>query len=174
VVVATVYMAGRANPDQCPDEPYLELSRLYVKALEPGFKPGHRWNTPGEFANLLSTRFGVKVGMNTPPANVQILGWSDATRGPDAEHTVDGTGIKDPKKNGKIHAEGLSADTVTLFARAGDNPVILVIDRLSTDADLSLAQGSRLQKHRREVAGLVIYEIGMADKAVLVDRFEPR
>lgn len=180
MVVAAVYIASRTGPEECPDEPFLELSTAYVTALEPGFVPQHGWNTPADFAEAIRVQFGVSLRMAPPPAWLHMVGWSTGGTSEDGALKPPGTD-KPAGSHGRSaehaasSAQGiLSSDTMTLYAKSGAEPVIVLIDRLSADRDMPLARGSQLVKHRIELGGLVLYEVGVSEKAVLLDRFELR
>lgn len=154
VVFATAYIMSSSKPKDCSDVPFQELSVPYVNALEPAFEPDHPWGQndqgAGEFAAEVQSRLGQPIQMTTPDRRVRMQGWSGS------KWSV------------------LSPDTVALFGRTEDGPVVVIIDRLSADRPLDLARGSRLIKHRRELGTLVMYEVGMSEKAVLLDKFSPR
>jgi hypothetical protein len=114
----------------------------YQRLVSTGFKPTWVCETDDEFVEFARKRTGhpFLIPMATP--GVQVVGWSYPPR---EEHGI---------------LSGLSAYILT---RVEGREVVVIADAKARDRALAL-DGPRLHLHRRELGGVVLYEVSPFDQ----------
>lgn len=112
--------------------------RLYTEAVKAGFRPAIACNTPEAFAAFTAERFGTPVTFEADE-RIAMLGWSY----PSADTFFAG---------GDQRAIGLLATT-------DGQPVLLLMGLKSDDLRPGSKPDQAVRMHRRELEGLVIYEL---------------
>lgn len=112
--------------------------RLYAQLIAGGYTPQWRCETDEQFVGEVRSRLGagVLVPMGTP--GVEIVGWAYADMAlgtPISEHTM------------------------VLLTRVENDEVVLLLDRERDDRKVAVPADSGLHVFRREVGGLVVYEV---------------
>ncbi len=115
------------------------LAQAYADIDEP------QWvcETAEEFAGTFDGRFRVPILFNSDASDVSLAGLA--------------------------YCHTLTRDTVCLVGEAVGNKVLVFIDRLERDPHPQLPNDSGLNLFRREVGGLVMYEVSPNKQAMLLD-----
>lgn len=120
------------------------LVRLYHDQIASGLKPAWVCDTDEQLVAYLESRYGRGLTVRGGDG-VHLIGWTSCS--------------------------ALSPYTALLMTRVGDEPVFVLVDVASSDRDLSLPWLSGLNLYRREVGGMVLYELTPRSAPALLDRF---
>jgi len=115
------------------------LRREFIAA---GFVPSWKCTDDDEFVNFSTSRVG-EAFLVAGSGAVSVLGW-------DSGHEL------------------LSEDTLSLWAMAGDVPVVVFIDQLGDDRLPRLRPLSGMNLHRGQLGGTVFYEVSPLDAPVVL------
>jgi anti-sigma factor RsiW len=129
-------------------EPFFQqrmLVELYQETVAQDFQPYYFCEDPARFAATFVKRQQIPLQLAPLPADRRMVGLS--------------------------YLGGFSRDTTAILGYAQDQPVIVFVDRREVD-QTELGQSSAtsgLNVFRRELAGLVLYEVSPLDRPQLVD-----
>jgi len=141
VQMYTAYL--RANPFKIRP-----VHEYYAALVDAGWKPAWVCHSDQEFADMVNFHLGsaVVVPLNAP--GVELMGWSYA--------------------DNARHGTPIGQQTLSLLTRVEGRNVLVLMDRDSSDRRLRVPASSGLHLHRREVNGVVLYELSpFADARVL-------
>lgn len=112
---------------------------VYAEFAANGWKPAWRCESDQEFADMVNFYLGaaVVVPMNAP--GVELLGWSYADK---------------PKEGTPLGQQALA-----LLTHVEGERVLVLMDRLTADRRLRVPDDSGLHLFRRELNGVVMYEV---------------
>lgn len=130
----------------------VSAARIYELQRDRGFKPEWVCTTEKEFAKAVKDHVGQPLVV-TAAQNVAIVGWAYPQEGYAGQEVA------------------LSRKTMILLTRVDDDPVIVLIDRVSRDRDINSPPDPTLHVYRRVVGDLVLYEVSPREKPALLDRF---
>lgn len=121
---------------------------LYRAQVAAGFKPDWKCETDEQFADAVRKRFG-RALLVAPSADVAVLGWGRAN-------------------------SVISPGSALLLIRDKGEPAIVIVDDVRRDRAPALDPSSGLRMQRREVNGVVLYEVSpRADAAALALFYDP-
>jgi len=128
----------------------MDFTEYYHEKVDDGMDPAWLCKDMDEFASTFQNRLG------------QSLKLHDLT-------TSDGAAMK---VVGIDYATCLTPDTLAVLVRAADNKeVVVLVDRAANDITPAPSVSAPLHLHRRELAGLVMYEITPLDQPHVLDAF---
>jgi len=125
------------------------LAELYQSSLDRGFKPYYDCSDPVRFAAQFEKQQGVPLRLAEMPEHKKMVGIA--------------------------FMGGVSRTTTAMLGRVNDEPVLVFVDKLSSDSERMLSQvGKSGQYHisRSTKEGLVFYEISEFEDAQLLEYFE--
>ena len=129
------------------DEPVFvarELVDIYRDAVAGGFEPYYECHDEDRFVATFVSRQGLGLRLAPMPERQRMLGLS--------------------------YPGGLSRDTTAVLCEVDRRPVMLFVDRMAADrVQLELAAQDGIGLYRRELQGLVIYEVTPLDDARMTD-----
>jgi len=136
-----------------PEFKVLQPDTLYAILETRGWTPEEVCTTPQEFAALVKSRLGKALVPATQPG-VTLLGWGYS-------NDYDGS--------------PLSPSTIVLLAEVEGSRVMVLMDRAGNDRTLSVRpeRGLHLHLHRREVGGLVTYEVSPLPEPRVIPLLSP-
>lgn len=120
------------------------LERVYARTVAAGFVPEVVCTTDEEFAAWTHRNFGHALSLADRPEGLELVGWS--------------------------YARTLSTYTGVLLARVQGEEVLVVMDFLKKDAAQPEPRDDGMRVFRRELGGLVLYEVTPRERAAIVDR----
>lgn len=135
-----------------PDFKLMGADALYAKLESKGFTPEWKCKDDVEFASTIRNRLGQALVVPAAATDATILGWAYA-------NVYDGSPI--------------SPDTMILMAKAQGKNVIVLFDKTSQDRRVKVPESSGLHVYRREVQGLVLYEVSPLDQPHVLDAVRP-
>jgi hypothetical protein len=117
------------------------MQAYYDEAIASGFEPG--WVCSGEqFESTFRSRFGQRIVLDNLPANVKISGLG--------------------------YANIRTAQTVSVYARVDNQPVLLFVEPASATGELSpMSEG--FYRHERAMGRLLIYEVSQFQVPQILD-----
>ncbi len=134
--------------------PYARLNaeQIYRDAQAARFIPEWRCETDAEFVKAVQGKTGRAALLPLTTPGIEIVGWkySDATK------------------------PAISSSSMWLFVRTSAGPAVVIVDRLDKDQRAGgLATGGSPDFHafRREINGLVLYEITPEPAPSVIDHF---
>jgi hypothetical protein len=133
-----------------PTQPkYLITAAQYFRNVEnQGFKPNWVCENDQQTIDLFNKHFGQPMVIRSADPNVKALGWN--------------------------YVSLLSPNTLVLLAEAGQEHIMLFIDRSTLDDPALMHQGcSGLNVHRKEVGDLVVYEFSRLPEPQVLDALVP-
>ena len=134
-IAATVFFLSRSPGE---DSEVISPSTLYSRLETTGFSPAFECTTEKAFADLVSNRLGAALFVPATTAGVLVLGWAYGDN---------------------YNGSPLGPNTLILLAKVDQNNVMVLMDREKFDRRLTLPARSNLQLFRREMNGVVMYEI---------------
>jgi hypothetical protein len=146
VSVVWGFLIWRLLPVSRPVVEYkiLPLSTIYDQTVAGGFQPYWVCKDAHEFASTFFTRQG------------QGLLLADLPEG--------------TKMEGLAYTGGISPNTTTMLARTDGQPIMLFVDRASSDTHPVLPKTeTKLHLFRKELGPLVMYELSPLDHATVMD-----
>jgi hypothetical protein len=120
------------------------LVRVYRTEVARGLKPAWVCDTDEQLVAYLEDKYGRGLTVRGGDG-IDLIGWTSCT--------------------------ALSPYTAVLMTRVDGEPVFVLVDLLASDRDLSLPWLSGLHLFRRELGGMVLYELTPRAAPVLLDRF---
>ncbi|CAG1004412.1 hypothetical protein PHYC_03140 [Phycisphaerales bacterium] len=122
-----------------------------------GWKPAWVCKDDREFAEMVSFYLdsAVVVPLDTP--GVTLAGWS----------------LADQFDHGKPIGTPMSQQTLALLTKVDGKNVLVLMDRLSSDRKMRVSADSGLFLHRRELNGLVLYEVSPMPEARVLPKALP-
>jgi hypothetical protein len=133
------------RPGKYPARVGKPMHETYADVLAKGFRPDWVCKTDREFAETFKRRLGQPLLLAKLPEGVQAFGlWYPST---------------------------ITPRTVGLLAKAGDAEILVFADRTKADKAQSLPPASGLHLFRREIDGIVLYELSPLTEAHLLDAF---
>jgi anti-sigma factor RsiW len=122
-----------------PVEPeLLGPAQVYAKMQERNFAPAWTCKDDQEFICTVQKRLGEGLLVPSDTPGLRVVGWVYA---------------------GSYFGDILSADSMVLITKIGDDNVLLVVDRASADRVFKFAKRSDLNLFRDTAGGLVLYEV---------------
>lgn len=130
----------------------LTAEGVYREAEAGRFIPAWRCETDEQFIDAVRSKTGREVLLPLSTPGVEIIGWnySDATK------------------------PVVSSVSMWLFVRTDDGPRVVIVDRLDKDrrvGGLNPGGSEAFRAFRREINGLVLYEITTSDAPVTLEHF---
>lgn len=122
--------------------------KVYAKLMSRGFEPEFVCTDDEGFKKATKDRLGTPLVMASA-SNIKLLGWAYNAGFP-----------------GKL----IGDHTMLLLAKVDSKEVLVMMDQVASDRELSLPAGSGLFLHRRVVGPIVNYEISPFETAKIVDR----
>jgi hypothetical protein len=128
---------------------YLITAAQYFANVEKqGFKPNWVCENDQQTIDLFNKHFGQPMVIRSDDPNVKALGWN--------------------------YVSLLSPNTLVLLAEAGQEHIMLFIDRKTLDDPVLMHQGcSGMNVHRKEVGDLVVYEFSRLPEPRVLDALVP-
>lgn len=120
----------------------LSPTEVYTRLNTTGWPVEFVCQNEKEFATVMSRQVGAPLYIPAETPGVIVAGWS-YTSG----------------YSGSV----LGPSTMFLITKVDQQPVLVLIDKAQFDRPLDLPQGSPLHLHRREVSGVVMYEVSPLD-----------
>lgn len=154
IIVALAGLWVRTAIQQRNFNPIHSPERIYHRLVERGFEPEFVCEPGPEFVAAVEERFGAALDIAEAPG-VDVIGWAYDTRGPGAY-------------SGQI----LSDNMLILMAHVESEPVIVLMDQRQADTRPRLAPGSDMRLFRKQMAGLVLYEVTPHARPRLLPGFE--
>lgn len=139
------YSSGYNSYATMAYDPNLPLSAIYERSVANGFLPGWVCNDPHEFASTFFSRQGQGLLLASDMPAVT-------------------------KMEGLTYCGGISPNTTTMFARTDGQPIMVFVDRASSDTHPELPKTeTKLHLFRKELGPLVMYELTPLDHATVMD-----
>ena len=136
------------NPRRAPNPydpgPKRTLVEAYRFEVSHGFAPDWVCDSPEQASDLLRRRFGQGLLLAESPG-LSAIGWS--------------------------YLNTITPNSAALLVRAGEEQIMVFVDRLAADPGQSIPPGSDLTLHRYELDKLVLYQVSRANAPVILDRF---
>lgn len=145
-VAATAWIALAPQPSRPHPLVRVTPERLYENIVDDGFTPGWVCRDDAEFMQATRDYLGVPM-MVEPDPEITIVGW-----------LYESPGV------------ALARSTRVLLARVRGEPVVVLLDRASADRVMG-SQSGDLHLHRRELGGVVMYELSPFDAPGVITRF---
>jgi hypothetical protein len=147
LIALGVWSAWRATrPKQVDDYPtqlaWYPMEMIYRMETQKGFRPQWVCDTERELATTFWLQLDQPLAIPIPP---EKKGW------------------------GLSYYNSLSPKTVALLAKVNDTPVMVFADR--AEAEVLPSPDSKLYAHKREIGGIVLYEVSPLPKPYLLDDF---
>lgn len=121
------------------------LVSVYRSEVAAGLRPKWVCDTDEQLAEYLQDKFGRTLVVRSTRPDVSLIGWTSCSL--------------------------MSPYTAVLLTRVGGEPVLVLVDRAEVDTRPSLPPLSGLRLFRREVGGMVLYELSPLDHPTLLDAF---
>jgi len=120
------------------------LANIYRETVARGFRPYYFCEDDERFAQTFLERQDVPLRLTSLPHGQRMVGLS--------------------------YPGGLSQDTTAMLCYVDETPVMVFVDRSQADQSIVTASAEpELKVHRREFAGLVIYEVLPLNRAVVME-----
>ena len=132
-------------PPKVNEYQQLALHDIYQQSIEQGFEPDWVCKDDHQFAKTFQTRQGQALLLKSIPDGEMV---------------------------GLAYLQGLTSETTSMLARVEGKPIIVFIDRV--DRDIQPDEPSKLSGlnlFRKELDGLVLYEITPLNEARVIDYF---
>jgi len=117
---------------------FYPIDAVYANLDTSGWQPDFKCETDDQFAAKVNERFGspVLIPMSTP--GVTLVGWGYAN---------------------DYEGSPMSKDAMYLLTTVEDRRVLVVMDNAECDRGLELTKGSKYHLFRKEIDGVVLYEM---------------
>jgi hypothetical protein len=125
---------------------FIRPDQVYAK-LVADWKPEEVCTEPPAFAAAVQKRLGSPLVLDSTP-DVQPLGWT---------------------YTGRFRGSIVGPKTMILLTDVGQAKVLVLMDQLSSDRTVEQDPSGKLSVFRREVDGLVLYEVSPLDKPRVID-----
>jgi hypothetical protein len=133
-----------------PLEPYFRpspLADIYRQTVESGFRPYYLCEDEDRFQLTFEKRQSVPLQLAQMPADRRMVGLS--------------------------YLGGLSRNTTAILCHTTAKPVVVFVDRLDNDTSIASDNSDpRLHIFRRQLGGLVAYEVTPLESATIIDYLE--
>ncbi|MCG8507705.1 MAG: hypothetical protein MI741_00620, partial [Rhodospirillales bacterium] len=120
------------------------MQAYFDQTVASGFNPQAPDETDALFANACNERLGQAVMARTLPEESRLLG-------------IDHTHI-------------LSTETVVLYAKVNEQPVLVFAERVDATRSAQPMQGN-LNRHQKQVGGIMLYEVSRLENPQLLNHF---
>jgi hypothetical protein len=139
-VYTGVFDLRPSRPKVVDPDAYKRLETIYDAQVAAGFKPNWECREPEQFKSTFRNDLGQGLAFAMIPSNASVWGIG--------------------------YAETLmSVNTRLILVKLDETPILVFVDRLSADRELSLPPGRGLNLFRREAGGLVLYEVSPLPEA---------
>lgn len=129
-----------ARPKVVDPDAYKRFEIIYDAQVAAGFKPNWECREPEQFKATFRNDLGQGLAFAMIPTDASVWGIGYA-------ETL------------------LSANTKLILVKLGETPILVFVDRRSADREVALPPGSKLNLFRREIGGLVLYEVSPLTEA---------
>jgi hypothetical protein len=133
----SVLRPERGGFDPYAPQAYRSVETVYHDEIREGFEADWICESDREFRNTFWERFRQPLLLRELPKGITAVGLS--------------------------YCNTISENTMILMAEVDDEPVVIFVDRVARDTEPITVEDERLHLHRRELSGLVLYELSPFD-----------
>lgn len=139
-VYTNVFDLRPSRPKVVDPDAYRRLENIYDAQVAAGFRPNWECREPEQFKSTFRNDLGQGLAFAMIPTDASVWGIG--------------------------YAETLmSVNTKLILVKLGDTPILVFVDRRSADREMVLPPGRGLNLFRRELGGLVLYEVSPLPEA---------